>query len=153
MKKMIVTVLILAISSLGFMACENRASDETRMTDSANQMSNAELERRIKSRLDADDQLRAANLKVNADEDKKVATLSGMVESEALRNTLSISPDTRSRSCGFKTRSRSRRRKYPETTTLEQMRKRNGQEAIRGRSVTGWAMPDSRKIVAKPIAN
>jgi osmotically-inducible protein OsmY len=86
MKKLIFTLLILAISSLGFMACENRAGDERRMTDSANQMSNAELERRIKSRLDADDQLRAANLKVNADEDKKVATLSGMVESEALRN-------------------------------------------------------------------
>jgi osmotically-inducible protein OsmY len=85
MKEMIFTLLILAISSLGFMACENRAGHETRMTDSANQMSNAELERRIKSRLDADDQLRAANLKVNADEDKKVATLSGMVESEALR--------------------------------------------------------------------
>ncbi len=83
MKNVIFAIVIVAVSSLGFMACEDRGA---KMTDSANQMSNAELERSIKRRLDADDQLKSANLKVSADKDKKVATLSGTVETESLRS-------------------------------------------------------------------
>ena len=86
MKKLIFAALIVALSSLGFMACNDRGGDGAKMTDSANQMSNAELEASIKRRLDADDQLKIANLKVNADKAKKVATLSGTVESESLRS-------------------------------------------------------------------
>jgi hyperosmotically inducible protein len=86
MKKLIIIGLILAVPSLGFMACEDRGGDGAKMTDSATPMSNADLENNIKSKLDADDQLKAANLKVKADGDKKVATLSGTVESESLRS-------------------------------------------------------------------
>jgi osmotically-inducible protein OsmY len=86
MKKLIFTVLVLIVPGLGFMACEDRGRDGAQTTDSARPMSNAELENSIKSRLDGDDQLKVANLKVNADGDRNVATLSGTVESESLRS-------------------------------------------------------------------
>ena len=49
-------------------------------------MANAKLANNIKAMLDADDQLKSANLKVSANVDEKVATLSGAVESESLRS-------------------------------------------------------------------
>jgi osmotically-inducible protein OsmY len=86
MKQLIFTVLVLLVPSLAFMACEERGREGAQTTDSASSMSNAELENSIKSRLDGDDQLKVANLKVNADRNRKVATLSGTVESESLRS-------------------------------------------------------------------
>ena len=86
MKKLIFAALVVAVPSLGSMSCSDLGGDGAKITDSANPMSNAELAASIKRRLDADDQLKIANLKVNADKDKKVATLSGTVESLSLRS-------------------------------------------------------------------
>lgn len=86
MKKLIFAALVVAVPSLGSMSCSDLGGDGAKMTDSANPMSNAELAASIKRSLDADDQLKIANLKVNADKDKKVATLSGTVESLSLRS-------------------------------------------------------------------
>jgi len=49
-------------------------------------LSNSDLENRIKAKLDTDEQVRAANLSIIADARKQEATLSGTVESEALRS-------------------------------------------------------------------
>ena len=49
------------------------------------QISNAALEEKIKTNLDADPQLRAANLDVKANSDRNEATLSGTVESESVK--------------------------------------------------------------------
>jgi hyperosmotically inducible protein len=48
-------------------------------------MSDSDLKNAIKTRLDSDPQLKADDLGVSADADKNTATLSGTVESEALR--------------------------------------------------------------------
>jgi osmotically-inducible protein OsmY len=47
---------------------------------------NAKLEEAVKSMLRRDNQLRTANLKVDADVTKNEVTLSGTVDSEAMRN-------------------------------------------------------------------
>ena len=49
------------------------------------QISNAALEEKIKTNLNADPQLRAANLDVKANSDRNEATLSGTVESESVK--------------------------------------------------------------------
>lgn len=49
-------------------------------------MSNSEMENAIKARLQSDDQLRAADLSVNADADKREVTISGIVRSQELRD-------------------------------------------------------------------
>lgn len=49
-------------------------------------MSNSEMENAIKAKLQSDEQLRAANLSVNADADKREVTISGTVRSQELRN-------------------------------------------------------------------
>lgn len=49
-------------------------------------MSNSELENAVKAKFQSDDQLRAANLSVNADVDKKEVTISGTLPSQDLRN-------------------------------------------------------------------
>jgi hypothetical protein len=46
---------------------------------------NAKLEKAVKTKFDADPQLRPANLSVSADVTKNEVTLSGTVDSEALR--------------------------------------------------------------------
>ena len=49
------------------------------------QISNAALEEKIKTNLNADEQLRASNLEVKANVDRNEATLSGTVESEVVK--------------------------------------------------------------------
>lgn len=49
------------------------------------QMSNSDLENAVKAKLQSDDQLRSAGLKVDANADKKEVTLSGTVPSQDLR--------------------------------------------------------------------
>ena len=63
-------------------ADRDRASVET---GKAAKMSDSELESRIKSRLNEDPALRAADLSVSANVDQNEVRLSGNVESEALR--------------------------------------------------------------------
>ena len=46
---------------------------------------NAKLEKAVRARFDSDERVKAANLKVNADVTKNEVTLSGTVDSEALR--------------------------------------------------------------------
>lgn len=85
MKKLIIMALALTLPSLSFLACGDRGGNDAKVTEAPANMSNSDLENSVKSRFDADDQLKAANLKVEADKEKKLVTLSGTVESEALR--------------------------------------------------------------------
>jgi len=59
---------------------------QTGSTTSANGMTNSELEQAIHSRMNADPDLQAANLDVDANAKDNKATLSGTVPTEALRN-------------------------------------------------------------------
>lgn len=54
--------------------------------DSGTAMSNSEMENVIKTRLQSDEQLRAADLDVDVDADKREVTISGTVASQELRN-------------------------------------------------------------------
>ena len=84
MKMLMIVPMIAVALSTGFMGCEPR-NDDAKVEPKAGD-SNSDLAKNIKVILDTDDQLRAANLSVNADSNKKEATLSGTVESEALRS-------------------------------------------------------------------
>ena len=74
-EELIFAALMIAVLSLGSMSCSDLGGDGARITDSANPMSNAELAASIKRSLDADDQLKIANLQVNAGQGQKIATL------------------------------------------------------------------------------
>lgn len=84
MKISLLVALIAVALSSGFMGCERRKEDTGR-DESKAAMSNSDLEKHITDLLETDDQLRAANLRVAVDANRKQATLSGAVESEALR--------------------------------------------------------------------
>ncbi len=89
-----VVVLGLALGT-GFAGCSkdgdnrtpgNTSSDNTTATAPATAaLSNADLENVVKAKIQSDDQLRAADIKVNADADKKEITLSGTVVSQEQR--------------------------------------------------------------------
>ena len=85
MKMLMIVPMIAVALSIGFMGCEPRNDDIAKVEPKAGD-SNSDLAKSIKVILDTDDQLRAANLSVNADSNKKEATLSGTVESETLRS-------------------------------------------------------------------
>lgn len=85
MKKLIIITLIITIPSFSLLACKDQRSDGAKTSNSTPQESNADLAKRIKIKLDSDDQLQTANLQVSADAEKKIATLTGAVGSEALR--------------------------------------------------------------------
>ena len=82
MKQLFMVVLLLCLSFQ--VACTKgpgatqAAKEERRLTDS-------ELKNRIESSINSDAQLGAANLSIKADADRNMATLSGTVDSEALR--------------------------------------------------------------------
>jgi osmotically-inducible protein OsmY len=84
MKKLILVPLIVLAFSVVFMACNKPGADEARRGEKA-KMADSDLEKSIRAKLDSDQQIKAADLRVNADADKNEVTLSGTVKSEALR--------------------------------------------------------------------
>jgi hyperosmotically inducible periplasmic protein len=83
MKNTLFVSLLAIVLSIGFIGCEGRNEDAGK-NESKGAMSNSDLEKRITDILASDDQLRAANLSVAVNADRKEATLSGTVESEEL---------------------------------------------------------------------
>ena len=85
-KSLAVVMFLLAIAAL---AC-NRSGDSdkapTRSETTAMVRSNADLESAVKAKFKADEQLRSADLGVSANSTNNEITLSGSVESEALRS-------------------------------------------------------------------
>ena len=88
MMKLFLSALMVAAMCFLLTGCETQ-NDNT--TNNANRsgttakMSDSDLEKSIKTKLDSDPQLKDANLSVDADIAKNTATLSGTVSSEALR--------------------------------------------------------------------
>lgn len=80
MSRIILAAFMLAALTFG-MACDSATETST----SQPKMSNSDLQTAIKTKLDSDAQLKAADIDVDADVDKNAATLSGTVESQALR--------------------------------------------------------------------
>lgn len=72
----------LMLSALTFVMA---GCDSANETGTSPKMSNSDLKTAIKNKLDSDAQLKAADIDVDADADKNAATLSGTVESQALR--------------------------------------------------------------------
>jgi hyperosmotically inducible periplasmic protein len=77
------TLLGVSLSLNGCAAADSR--EATTGPASKAQMTNSELEEKIKARFKTDAQLDAANLSVDANVDRNEITLSGMVGSESLR--------------------------------------------------------------------
>ena len=80
--------VVMFLLSIGAMAC-NRSGDSNSAAPSgttAMVRSNADLESAVKAKFKADEQLRSAELGVSADSTQNEITLSGSVESEALRS-------------------------------------------------------------------
>jgi hyperosmotically inducible protein len=84
--KTILSVLTLAGGLvLGACTTGHTSNDTATARATPAKMSNSDLETRIKTALNSNEQLRAADLGVDADADKGEATLKGTVETEALR--------------------------------------------------------------------
>jgi osmotically-inducible protein OsmY len=81
MYRRVFSVLLLLLATTAFAACDDMST-----TPTAAPMTNSELENQIKAKLNSDQQLRSANLSVTADAAKNEASLSGTVDSAALRN-------------------------------------------------------------------
>lgn len=105
MHRTISTALVILAMGVGFAACD-RASEERRSEapspttpgttapapgtaapkSADSKMSNSDLEKAVKTKLSADEQLRTANLDVDANADKNEVTISGTVQSQDHRN-------------------------------------------------------------------
>lgn len=78
--------LALMTVTLSLNGCSTAGSSETKATNMPKaQMSNSDLEDKVKAKFKADTQLNPANLTVNANVDRNEITLTGTVETEALR--------------------------------------------------------------------
>jgi hyperosmotically inducible protein len=87
MTKLLFTSILVAVLCLVLGGCHNTGDTSTGANPQASRakMSDADLENNVKARLDTDSQLKAAGIDVDADADDNKVTLSGTVESEALR--------------------------------------------------------------------
>ena len=86
MSKIFFASFMLIALALGMTACDSDNGTGTRATTTPSpKMSSSDLKTAIKTRLDSDVQLKAADIDVSADVDENKATLSGTVESQALR--------------------------------------------------------------------
>lgn len=81
MHRRVLSVLMLVFATTVLAACD----DMSNTTPTAAPMTNAELESQVKTKLNSDQQLRAANLSVTGDASKNEATISGTVESATLK--------------------------------------------------------------------
>lgn len=83
------TLLLLALLVVAGMALTACSTDNNGYgtSNTGAKLTNSELEKAIKTKLDTNSELRAADLRVSADAEKSTATISGTVESPALRTT------------------------------------------------------------------
>jgi osmotically-inducible protein OsmY len=82
---------IVLSSALILPACDKGQNSRAPTSESApgtaaTKMSDADLEKAIRAKLESDDAIKQANLSVSADVDANKATLSGKVVSQELRN-------------------------------------------------------------------
>jgi osmotically-inducible protein OsmY len=85
MNRVSLTLFALALLSPSFTACEKQKEETARISGPSHQVGSGDLENSIRSRFAADEQLRTAKLRVDADKEKQVVTISGTVDSERLR--------------------------------------------------------------------
>jgi osmotically-inducible protein OsmY len=85
MSKWFFLALTAVILTSAFTGCESTRPERGRV-ESKSELGDSDLENRIKARINSDEQLKAADLSVIADADKKETTLSGTVQSSALRS-------------------------------------------------------------------
>jgi hyperosmotically inducible periplasmic protein len=87
MTKLLLTSIMVAALCLALGGCHNTGDTTTGSNPQASKakMSDADLENNITAKLNADPQLKAADLDVDADVSDNKVTLSGTVDSEALR--------------------------------------------------------------------
>jgi osmotically-inducible protein OsmY len=67
-------------------ASQNNPPAPSTSTATTDKMSDADLEKAIRAKLEGDDALKQANLSVSADADHNKATISGTVVSQEMRN-------------------------------------------------------------------
>ncbi len=84
MRKLFLASFVVVAFGLILTACAPAESTDTTNKPAAN-MSDSELENKIKARFDSDARLKAADLSVSADAKKNEATLSGVVGTQSLR--------------------------------------------------------------------
>ncbi len=84
MKNQLMTIAFAGTLALGLMGCDT-VNTQTANTTTKTTMSDSDLENAIKARIDTDTQLKAAGLDVDAAVEKKTVTISGTVETQAMR--------------------------------------------------------------------
>jgi osmotically-inducible protein OsmY len=94
--KVVVLGLILGVGMAGCSRDRDQRSTDTKTAPdttvvvnppaSSASTSNSDIENAVKAKFQSDEQLRAANINVDANSDKKEITLSGTVPSQELRN-------------------------------------------------------------------
>jgi osmotically-inducible protein OsmY len=94
--KVIILGLVLGVGMVGCSRDRDQRSTDTKSSPdttvvinppaTSTSMSNSDIENAVKAKLQSDEQLRAANINVDANSDKREITLSGTVTSQDLRN-------------------------------------------------------------------
>ena len=86
MRKHFAIATLILMLGLAAAACDSSdVNRDTRVSPSPGAMTSSDLEKKIDTQLDQDARLKAADLKIDADVAKNQVTLTGTVESQALR--------------------------------------------------------------------
>lgn len=84
MRKFLICSLLLAVSMMALSACDTAGPSEANKPAVA-KVTDDDIEKKIRAKYDADAAIKAADLDIDADADDNKVTLSGTVESQALR--------------------------------------------------------------------
>jgi hyperosmotically inducible protein len=156
MRGLILATLILALGVFGLGACAMSGTNEESSTASKTKMTDSELENAIKTKIEADAQLKAAGIDVDANAERNEATLSGMVDTQALR-TRAVEL-ARSASAGLLVTDKIevRPREVSRSQYTEEMASAARDRAARSGDTIGDSLDDAwihTKIVTKLIGN
>ena len=82
-------ISLLLVLGVGYAGCERSKEPATKSesagTKTESKMSDSDLEKAVRAKIESDPQLKQANLNVDANADKKEVTLSGTVPSQDMR--------------------------------------------------------------------
>src|SRR5262249_55895130 len=141
------------MTAFSFAACERITSSSS---SNSSAMTDSDLEKMIKTKLDADPQLKAADISVTANAAQNEATLSGTVDSEALR-TRAVEMARASRSAllitdkiDVKPREVGRAQYTEDEAKNERAKAHNNNEQVGSSLDDAWI---HAKVVAKLIGN
>jgi osmotically-inducible protein OsmY len=150
------SLVILLISLCFQFACTRGTESTTQAAREERSLTNSDLKEHIQRNINSDAQLRDANLSITADADRNTATLSGTVESEALRTRAVQMAKSAHPGLNIDDRIEVRPREIARSEYTPEQARQEVERAKANKETVGGSIDDAwihAKVVAKLIAD